>query len=321
MKLWLVSLFCKNKPFLFQIGPKNQETNAVKRNWPDKVEPSRVVVFPDSAVRGTDAANMQIKEFHPKGGKGKWLAVHIPDHMPYPRRSVKIIASRKAVKDLDKVVGPNKASLAMEIQSLLGVDKDTLNQMIRQGEHDSEENKDEENDEEDDDEGDSDVDQGGDDDDDDDIGDPLDDEEISADCIDTDNTDHSKIDRKLNGTAKHREEKICKNRKAKNLVHGSGLANQLKEDGDIDKELKLHVEQPEGFELRWEEILNNFKNFDAKRKKKICKLFRIQNNVCQRLRIRRKRRFQRKLRHYLLRMLRKFLRRNKSDFQDYLSGK
>ena len=317
--LWIVSSFCKNKRFFFPIGPKNQETNAVKRNWPDKVEPSRVVVFPDSAVRGTDATNMQIKEFHPKGGKGKWLAVHIPDHMPYPRRNVKIIASRKAVSDLHKVVGPNKASLAMEIQSLLGVDEDTLNQMIRQGERDKEETKDEEENDEDDDEGESDVDQGGDDNDDDDIGDPLDDEETSADCNDPDDYDHGKIEHKLNGTAKHREAKICKNSKAK-FAHGYGIANHLKEHGDIEKELKLHVEQPEGFELRWEEILNNFKNFDAKRKKKICKLFRIQNNVCQRLR-RRKHRFQRKLRHYLLRMLRKFLRKNKNDFQDYLSGK
>ena len=291
------------------------EITARKRNWPDKVEPSRVVVFPDSAVRGTDTTNMQIKEFHPKGGRGKWLAVHIPDRMPYPRRNVKVIASRKAVKDLHRVVGPNKASLALEIQSLLGVNEDTLNQMIRQGENENERNNDEDNDEDYEKDGEAEE-NDNDDDDDDDIEDPFDDEDTSADCDNTHNAD-LKTDRK-NVTAK-----MCrgKNNVGRNTTDGSGLEHQLNEDLGIKDDHKLNVEQPEGFELRWQEILNNFKNFDAKRKKKICRLFRIQNDVCQRLRQKRKHYFRRRLKHYLLRMLRKFLNKNKSDFEDYLSGK
>ena len=272
------------------------------------MEPSKVVVFPDSAVRGTDNSNMQIKEFRPKGGKGKWLAVHIPDHMPYPRWNIKLVASKKAAKDLQRVVGPNKASLAMEIQSILGVNEDTLNRMIAQGQ----------NDEDDDDDDDDDSDDGDDNDDDDgdDIGDPLND---GGSCDDYDDLEDKK-GKKGNFSTKLRHVKMCKTKTKKTnkkIYDGSGIADLLNDENKP----KIHVEQPQGFELRWEDILNSFKNFDVKRKRKICKLFELQNDVCQHAKKRRKHHFKRKLKRYLLRMLRKFLKKNKNDFEEYLSNK
>ena len=115
------------------------------------MEPSKVVVFPDSAVRGTDTSNMQIKEFHPKNGKGKWLAVHIPDHMSYPRKNVKIIASKKVANDLHRVIGPNQDTLAREIQSILGVDEQTLQKMIVEGQQNDDANTEGDDDDDDDD--------------------------------------------------------------------------------------------------------------------------------------------------------------------------
>jgi len=279
-----------------------------------------VVVFPDSAVHGTDKTNMQIKEFHPKNGNGKWLAVHIPDHMPYPRKNVRIIASKKAEKDLEKVVGPNKASLAMEIQSILGVDEDTLHKMIVKGEN-NDDADDDDNDSDDDDDG------GGDDNDDDDddesdvIGDPLSDDETSDNCDDSKNIE-DKGNKKVKFSTKNRHAKLCKtaakNKTRKEADDGSGIGNDILE---VESDDKPKVEQPQGFELRWEDILNNFKNFDAKRRKKICKLFALQSDTCHNVKKRRKHSFKKKLKHYLLRMLRKFLKKNKNDFEDYLGNK
>lgn len=309
---------------LISTGPANSINTPTKRNGADKIEPSKVVVFPDSAVHGTDTTNMQIREFHPKGGTGKWLAVHIPDHMPYPRKNIKIMASKNAAKDLKRVVGPNKASLAMEIQSILGVDENTLHRMITQGESNDGMNKGEDNDDDDeDDEGDKDEDDN-DNDDDHAMGDPLSDVETSESCDDSENSEDTKGN-KGNFSDKLRNAKMCKakNKSARKIYDGSGIGNQLREDEDEDdeEEPKVHVEQPEGFELRWEDILNNFKNFNAKRKRKICKLFDLQNDMCRRARRHRKRNFKKKLKHYLLRMLAKFLKKNKNDFEDYLSGK
>lgn len=269
-----------------------------------------MVVFPDSAVRGTDTSNMQIKEFHPMGGKGKWLAVHIPDHMPYPRWNIKLLASKKAVHDLQRVVGPNKASLAMEIQSILGINEDTLNRMIAEGQNDDDK---EEDDDDDDDSDDSDD---GDDDDVDDIGDPLND---GGDCDDSDDLEEEK-GKKGNFSTKLRRGKMCKTKtkiKIKKIYDGSGIADLLNDENKP----KIKVEQPQGFELRWEYLLNSFKNFDRKRKRKICKLFGLQNDVCQHVKKRRKLHFKRKLKRYLLRMLRKFLKKNKNDFEEYLTTK
>ena len=273
----------------------------------DKIEPSKVVVFPDSAVKGTDTRNMQIKEFHPQEGKGKWLAVHIPDHMPYPRKKIKIIASINAAKDLEKVVGPTKETLAMEIQSLLGINEENLQKMIAKGNSDDENEGDDEGDDEDeenDDDNDDDDDEG------DVTGDPLDDEPMSSKCDDSNSVSASKHKKKCRP--------LGKDKSAKTTSFGSGLGDQVEENDD-DKKPKLHVEQPEGFELRWEDLINNFKNFSVKRKKKICKLFALQNDMCERVTRRRKHSFKRKLKHYLLKMLRKFLKKNKSEFEDYLS--
>ena len=247
------------------------------------IEPSKVVVFPDSAVRGTDIKNMQIKEFHPNNGGGKWLAVHIPDHMGYPRRNVKIITSRKVANELQRVVGPNRDTLAREIESILGVDEKTLQKMIAQGQENEEEDDDDDDDSEDED----DDDEGNDNDD-----DENDEEEFPGDGTFNDDGIAGK---------KHKEKA------------GSGVE-------DEDDNPKVHVEQPEGFELQWEDILNNFKHFNLKRRKKICKLLGLHNNKCHKAR-KRKHGLRRKLKRYLLRMLKKFLKSNKNDFEYYLSSK
>lgn len=247
------------------------------------IEPSKVVVFPDSAVRGTDIRNMQIKEFHPKNGGGKWLAVHIPDHMEYPRRNVKIIASKKVAHELQRVVGPNRDTLAREIESILGVDEKTLQKMISEGqenEEDDDVDDDNSEDEDDDDEG-------------------------------NDNDDDENDEEEFPGDGNFNDDEIP-GKKHKEKA-GSGVE-------DEDDNPKVHVEQPEGFELRWEDILNNFKHFNLKRRKKICKLLGLQNNRCRKAR-KRKHGFRRKLKRYLLHMLKKFLKSNKNDFENYLSSK
>ena len=315
------TILVRKNSTLVSTGPVDQINTPTKRNGADKIEPSKVVVFPDSAVHGTDTTNMQIKEFHPKGGKAKWLAVHIPDIMPYPRKNLKIFASKNAAKDLQRVVGPNKASLAMEIQSILGVDEDTLHRMITQGESNDGMNKGEDDDddgedeERDEDEGDTDNS------DNDAMGDPLNDVETSESC---DDSEYIKDTKGNKGTFsdKLRKAKMCKakNKSTRKIHDGSANVNRLREDEDDQDRPKVHVEQPLGFELRWEDVLNNFKNFNAKRKRKICKLFDLQNDVCTRVRRHRKRNFTKRLKHYLLQMLTKFLKKNKNDFQDYLSG-
>ena len=267
-----------------QTGSTSPVSDSTKRTG-QMIEPSKVVVFPDSAVRGTDIRNMQIKEFHPKHGEGKWLAVHIPDHMGYPRRNVKIIASKKVANELQRVVGPNRETLAREIESILGVDEKTLKNMISEGQEGDDDNAEGDDDEDDDDDSE-------DDDDDDDNDDDENDEEFPGD--------------------KHFNDDEIPGRKQKKKA-GSGVE-------DEDDNPKVHVEQPEGFELRWEDILNNFKHFSLKRRKKICKLFALHNNRCRKAR-KRKRGFRRKLKRYLLHMLKKFLKSNKSDFENYLSSK
>ena len=267
-----------------QTGSTSLVNDPTKRTG-QMIEPSKVVVFPDSAVRGTDIGNMQIKEFHPKHGGGKWLAVHIPDHMGYPRRNVKIIASKKVANELQRVVGPNRETLAREIESILGVNEKTLQNMIAEGQEDDDDNT--EGDDDDDDDDDSE-----DDDDDDDNDDDENDEEFPGD--------------------KHFNDDEIPGKKHKKKA-GSGVE-------DEDHNPKVHVEQPEGFELRWEDILNNFKHFSLKRRKKICKLFALHNNRCRKAR-KRKHGFRRKLKRYLLRMLKKFLKSNKNDFENYLSSK
>ena len=271
-----------------QTGSTNQVSAATKRTG-QMIEPSKVVVFPDSAVRGTDTSNMQIKEFHPKNGQGKWLAVHIPDRMSYPRKNVKIFASKKVANELEKVVGPNQDTLAREIQSILGVDDKTLQKMIFEGQQNDDANTEGDDDDDDDDSEEDDDDEGNDNDDDE---DEDDEEEFPGDGYFN--------DVKITGK-KHKKK------------GGSGVE-------DDDDNPKVHVEQPEGFELRWEDILNNFKHFNLKRKKKICKLFALHNNKCHRTK-KQKHGFRRKLKHYLLRMLRKFLKSNKNDFENYLSSK
>lgn len=253
------------------------------------MEPSKVVVFPDSAVRGTDTSNMQIKEFHPKNGKGKWLAVHIPDHMGYPRRNMKIIASKKVANDLQRVVGPNQDTLAREIQSILGVDEQTLQKMIVEGQQNDDTNTEDDDDDDDDDDSEEEDDEG------------------------NDNDDDENDEEESPGDGYFNDGKISGKKHKKKIMDGSGLE-------DEDDSPKVHVEQPEGFELRWEDILNNFKHFNLKRRKKICKLFALHNERCHRAR-KRKHGFRRKLKHYLLRMLRKFLKSNKNEFEDYLSSK
>ena len=277
---------CTQFSMCSQIGSTSPVSDPTKRTG-QMIEPSKVVVFPDSAVRGTDIRNMQIKEFHPKNGKGKWLAVHIPDHMSYPRKNVKIITSKKVANELQRVVGPNQDTLAREIQSILGVDENTLQKMIIEGQENDDESTEGDDDDYDDDDDDSE------DEDDDDEGNDNDDDENDEDEFPGDGYFN---DGKISGK-KHKENS------------GSGVEDP-----------KVHVEQPEGFELRWEDILNNFKHFNLKRRKKICKLFALHNNKCHRAR-KRKHGFRRKLKHYLLRMLRKFLKSNKNDFENYLSSK
>ena len=249
------------------------------------IEPSKVVVFPDSAVRGTDIRNMQIKEFHPKHGEGKWLAVHIPDHMGYPRRNVKIIASKKVANELQRVVGPNRETLAREIESILGVDEKTLKNMISEGQEGDDDNAEGDDDEDDDDD--------------------------SEDDDDDDDNDDDENDEEFPGDGHFNDDEITGKKHKKKA--GSGVE-------DEDDNPKVHVEQPEGFELRWEDILNNFKHFSLKRRKKICKLFALHNDRCSKVR-KRKRGFRRKLKRYLLRMLKNFLKSNKNDFENYLSSK
>ena len=283
--LLIRSMFSTQLLLSSQTGSKYRISDPTKRTG-QMIEPSKVVVFPDSAVRGTDIRNMQIKEFHPKNGKGKWLAVHIPDHMSYPRKNVKIITSKKVANELQRVVGPNKDTLEREIQSILGVDENTLQKMIIEGQENSNESTE------------------GDDDDD------VDDSE-DEDDEDEGNDDDENDEDEFPGDGDFNDGKISG--KKHNQKAGSGVA-------DEDDNPKVHVEQPEGFELRWEDILNDFKHFNIKRRKKICKLFALHTNKCHRAR-KRKHGFRRRLKHYLLRMLRKFLKGNKNDFENYLSTK
>ena len=104
-------------------------------NKKGSIEPSKVVVLPDAAVRGTDPQNMQIKEIAGKGRSSKWLAVHIPDNVTM-FKPMKIISSKNAAADLDKIIGPNRETLAKELQTIIGVDSQTLKQMIKKGIHD-----------------------------------------------------------------------------------------------------------------------------------------------------------------------------------------
>lgn len=87
------------------------------------------MVLPDEAVQGTDTENMQIKEIGGQGRSSKWLAVHIPDNVTH-FKPVKIISSENAAADLEKIVGPNRETLAKELQTIIGVDGKTLNKMI-----------------------------------------------------------------------------------------------------------------------------------------------------------------------------------------------
>ncbi|XP_078343832.1 uncharacterized protein LOC144629489 isoform X2 [Oculina patagonica] len=311
-----------------KIGLTNQVADPTKRTS-DMIEPSKVVVFPDSAVRGTDTRNMQIKEFHPKDGKGKWLAVHIPDRMTYPRKNVKIIASKKVADELHRVVGPNKDTLAKEIQTILGVDEETLQRMIAKGQQNDEMSKEGDDDDDDDSEEDDDDDDDNDndndnDDDENDEGESPGDEEFNDGKI-SEMCDSKSVEDKNDKLTdllaiKNRHTKACKTlRKHKKKVQdGSGVDTGIDDEDEDDP--KVHVEQPEGFELRWEDILNNFKHFNLKRRKKICRLFGLQSERCHKAK-KRRHGFKRKLKHYLLRMLRKFLKNNRNEFQDYLSNK
>lgn len=102
----------------------------------DKIEPSKVVVLPDVAIRGTDSNNMQIKELNSQKSHGIWLAVHIPDNATSPFRPVKILSTKKAAEDLEKIVGPNKETMFKELQSIIGVDGETLRKMLKAGQID-----------------------------------------------------------------------------------------------------------------------------------------------------------------------------------------
>lgn len=300
-------MFVHGNSTAFSTGPTSQVRDPNKRTS-EKIEPSKVVVFPDSAVRGTDTSNMQIKEFHPKNGKGKWLAVHIPDHMSYPRKNVKIIASKNVAKELQQVVGPNKDTLAKEIQSILGVNEQTLQRMIAEGQQNDEDKEDDDEDGEDDDDNeDADDIEGNDNDDDESNDDNPGNEDYSDDKTSDMCDSKTTVDKKLCQTLQKIKKKV---------KDGSGEDIGLEED----ERPKIHVEQPEGFELRWEDILNNFKHFSLKRRKKICRIFGLHNRRCRRAK-QRKRGFKRKLKKYLLRMLRKFLKSNKNEFEDYLSKK
>ena len=298
-----------------QIEPTGQVSDPTKRTG-EMIEPSKVVVFPDSAVRGTDTRNMQIKEFRPKNGQGKWLAVHIPDRMTYPRKDVKIIASKKVADELHRVVGPNKDTLAKEIQSILGVDEETLQRMIANGQQNDDFSQDDDDD--DDDSEDDDDDEDNDDDDSDENGFPgeedFNDGKTSEKC--NSKTDEDKNDKLSDLLAtKNPHTKMCRKNKKK-IKDGSGENTGIEDDDSPE----VHVEQPEGFELRWEDILNNFKHFNLKRRKKICKLFGLHNERCHKA-MKRKHGFKKKLKHYLLHMLKKFLKHNRNDFEDYLSNR
>ena len=89
-----------------------------------------MVVLPDEDVQGTDTENVQIKEIGGKGRSSKWLAVHIPDNITH-FKPMKIISSKNAAADLEKIVGPNRETLAKELQTIIGVDSQTLKEMIR----------------------------------------------------------------------------------------------------------------------------------------------------------------------------------------------
>ncbi|KAJ7353794.1 hypothetical protein OS493_032379 [Desmophyllum pertusum] len=236
---------------------------------------------------------MQIKEFHPKNGKGKWLAVHIPDHMTYPRKDVKIIASKNVADELQRVVGPNKDTLAKEIQSILGVDEQTLQRMIAEGQSNDEVNNEDDDDDDD------------------------DSEEVDDDN-DNDDDEYENNEENTPGDGDYNDDKPSGNvseeqEKDEGWVRGDLVIEDEDEDG-------VHVEQPQGFELRWEDILNNFKHFNLKRRKKICKLFGLHNDRCHRAK-KRRHGFRRKLKHYLLQMLKKYLKSNKNEFEDYLSNR
>lgn len=102
----------------------------------DKIEPSKVVVLPDVAIRGTDSNNMQIKELKSQKSHGIWLAVHIPDNATSPLRPVKILSTKQAADDLEKIVGPNKETMFKELQTIIGVDGATLRKMLKAGQID-----------------------------------------------------------------------------------------------------------------------------------------------------------------------------------------
>ena len=89
-----------------------------------------MVVLPDEDIQGTDTENVQIKEIGGKGRSSKWLAVHIPDNITH-FKPMKIISSKNAAADLEKIVGPNRETLAKELQTIIGVDSQTLKEMIR----------------------------------------------------------------------------------------------------------------------------------------------------------------------------------------------
>ncbi|XP_032241471.2 MATH and LRR domain-containing protein PFE0570w isoform X3 [Nematostella vectensis] len=148
------------------------ERNTVKQDDKDAkntIEPSKIVVLPDVAIKGTDPSNMQVKELQGKKSKGLWLAVHIPDKANVGR-PLKIIATKNAANDLERVVGPNKETLFKELQTIIGVDADTLREMLKAGEiqndklkhrpvhHDDDDDSDDDEEKEDDDDDDNDDD-------------------------------------------------------------------------------------------------------------------------------------------------------------------
>lgn len=236
------------------------------------MEPSKVVILPDNSIRGTDAENMQIKELKSKSSHGIWLAVHIPDNATVPR-PVRIISTKKAADDLERVIGPNKETMFKELQAIIGVDSETLRKMLRAGQvrniqhrklkkhYDDDEDDDLDDEQDDDNEAD-------DDDDDDYSGEDEDDE-----CDDEDDDDDDDYEYRKR---KHRKDRgsgsKCKKQNAKIMPWtmsktGSGagiIAGKIMNDEAHGNS----VYQPSGYKQRLAELFNKF--IKKKKKKKVC---------------------------------------------------
>lgn len=243
------------------------------------VEPSKVMVLPDVAIRGTDAENMQIKELKSKSSHGIWLAVHIPDNATVPR-PVKIVSTKKAADDLERVIGPNKETMFKELQTIIGVDSATLRKMLRSGQVDNIRHRkrkkhydDDDDDGDDDDEEQNDDNQADDDDDDDEDDDDYSGEDDEEDCDDDEDEDDDEYHRRKKH-GRHGDKGSGTKSKCKKKQTSKILPWTLSDTGSggkmLNDDVQNNVYQPSGYKQPLADLFNKFAKNSKKKKKKVC---------------------------------------------------